>query len=142
MVLGKLPVPGRPTIWITVGQGPRARCAVGAGGGCLDIFTLIYPFFPPSSSLWETDRYRLKYCLKGPLNPKQPTNQPKVLDHSVTLLYIDISLIINGSFIVARAFYAHVLCPCLDKMCMKIYANSRYKDKSAQTIVCQSKHSS
>ena len=21
-------------------------------------------------------RYRLKYCLKGPLNPKQPTNQP------------------------------------------------------------------
>ena len=21
-------------------------------------------------------RYRLKYCLKGPLNPIQPTNQP------------------------------------------------------------------
>ena len=40
MVLGKLPVPGRPTIWITVGQGPTAL-AVGAGGGCLDIFTLI-----------------------------------------------------------------------------------------------------
>ena len=32
MVLGKLPVPGRPTIWITVGQGPTAL-AVGAGGG-------------------------------------------------------------------------------------------------------------
>ena len=31
MVLGKLPVPGRPTIWITVGQGPTAF-AVGAGG--------------------------------------------------------------------------------------------------------------
>ena len=31
MVLGKLPVPGRPTIWITVGQGPTA-IAVGAGG--------------------------------------------------------------------------------------------------------------
>ena len=43
MVLGKLPVPGRPTIWITVGQGPTAL-AVGAGGGGLDIFTLIYPF--------------------------------------------------------------------------------------------------
>ena len=28
-----------------------------------------------SPSLWETARYRLKYCLKGPLNPKQPTNQ-------------------------------------------------------------------
>ena len=74
MVLGKLPVPGRPTIWITVGQGPTAL-AVGAGGGCLDIFTLIYPFFPLSPSLWETARYRLKYCLKRPLNPKQPTNQ-------------------------------------------------------------------
>ena len=29
MVLGKLPVPGRPTVWITVGQGPTAL-AVGA----------------------------------------------------------------------------------------------------------------
>ena len=43
MVLGKLPVLGRPTIWITVGQGPTAL-VVGAGGGCLDVFTLIYPF--------------------------------------------------------------------------------------------------
>ena len=31
---------GHPTILITVGQGPVAL-AVGAGGGCLDIFTLI-----------------------------------------------------------------------------------------------------
>ena len=72
MVLGKLPAPGRPTIWITVGQGPTVL-AVGAGGGGLDIFTLIYPFFPLYPSLWETARYRLKYCLKGPLDPKQPT---------------------------------------------------------------------
>ena len=36
MVLGKLPVPGRPTFWIIVGQGPIALAA-GAGGGCLDI---------------------------------------------------------------------------------------------------------
>ena len=72
MVLGKLPVPGRPTLWIIVGQGPTVL-AVGAGGGCLDIFTLIYPFSPLSPSLWETVRYRLQYCLKGPLNPKQPT---------------------------------------------------------------------
>ena len=35
MVLGKLPVPGRPC--------PTAL-VVGAGGGCLDIFTLVYPF--------------------------------------------------------------------------------------------------
>ena len=53
MVLGKLPVPGRPTIWITVGQGPTAL-TVGAGGGCLHIFTLIYLFSPLSPSLWET----------------------------------------------------------------------------------------
>ena len=78
MVLGKLPVPGRPTILITVGQGPIAL-AVGAGGACLDIFTLLCPFSPLSPSLWETARYRLKYCLKGPLNPKQPTNQPTCL---------------------------------------------------------------
>ena len=45
MVLGKLPVLGRPTIRITVGQGPTAL-AVGAGRGCLDNFTLIYHFSP------------------------------------------------------------------------------------------------
>ena len=59
----------------------RARAyslAVGAGGGCLDIFALVYPFPPLSPSLWETARYRLKYCHKGPLNQKQPTNQPNV----------------------------------------------------------------
>ena len=50
MVLGKPPVPGRPTIWIKVGQGPTAF-AVGAGVGCLDIFTLLYPFSPLSPSL-------------------------------------------------------------------------------------------
>ena len=77
MVLGKLPVPGRPTFWMIVGQGPIAL-AVGAGGGRLDIFTLLYLISSFSPSLWETARYRLKYCLKGPLNPKQPTNQPTI----------------------------------------------------------------
>ena len=49
-MLGKLPVSGRPTIWIIVGQGPTAL-AVGAGGGCLDIllssilFLLCLPLF-------------------------------------------------------------------------------------------------
>ena len=52
MVLGKLPVPGRPTIWITVGKGPTAL-TVGAGWDCLDIFTLIYPFSSFSLSLGE-----------------------------------------------------------------------------------------
>ena len=76
-MVGKLPVPGRPTIWMIVGQGPIAL-PVGAGGGCLDTFTLRYLFSPLSPSLWEAARYRLKYCLKGPINPKQPTNQIKV----------------------------------------------------------------
>ena len=43
MVLGNLPVPGRPTLLMMVGQGPTVL-AVGAGGGCLDIFTLVYFF--------------------------------------------------------------------------------------------------
>ena len=66
-------MPGRPTIWMIVGQGPIAL-TVGAGGGCLDIFILLYPFPPVSPSLWEMARYRLKYCLKEHLNLKQPTN--------------------------------------------------------------------
>ena len=77
MVLGKLSVPGRPTLWIIVGQLPTAF-AVGAGGGCLDIFSLVYHFSFLTPSLWKTVRYRLKYCLKGPLSPNQPTNQPTV----------------------------------------------------------------
>ena len=64
MVLGKLSVPGFPTIWITVAQGPNAL-AVGAGGGCLDILLSSFLFSPLSHSLRETARYRLKYCLKG-----------------------------------------------------------------------------
>ena len=52
MVPGKLPVPGRPTFWIVVGQGPIAL-AVGEFGGCLDIFTFLLStilsfFFLPS----------------------------------------------------------------------------------------------
>ena len=43
MALCNLPVPGRPTIWMIVRQGPTAL-AVGAGGSCFDIFTLVYPF--------------------------------------------------------------------------------------------------
>ena len=49
MVLGKLPVPGRPTIWIIVGQGPT-ELAVGAGGGCLDIFSRLSFLFSYSLS--------------------------------------------------------------------------------------------
>ena len=49
-VLGKLPVPGRPTVLITVGQGPPAL-AVGAGGGCLDFYSHLSFLFSFSLSL-------------------------------------------------------------------------------------------
>ena len=85
MVLCKLPVPG-PTISMIVGQGPTAL-VVSAGGGCLDIFTLIYLYCALSSFLWETARYSLKYCLKGPLNPKQPANQSPSVFHMLCRRY-------------------------------------------------------
>ena len=49
MVMGKLPVLGRPTIWITVGQGPAALVvgAVGVFGHCLS--RLSFLFFLPLS---------------------------------------------------------------------------------------------
>ena len=65
-------------IWIRVGQGPTALA--GVGGGCLDIFSLVYHFSFLSPSLWEMARYRLKYCLKGLLSSKT-TNQPTNLVH-------------------------------------------------------------
>ena len=72
MVLGKLPVPGRPTYLEQIRA--RACCACsGCGWSCLDIFSLVFHFSFLSPSLWETARYRLKYCFKGPLKPKQPT---------------------------------------------------------------------
>ena len=54
MVLGKLPVPGRPTIWIIVGQGPTAL-AVGVGGGLFGHFALLYSFPSFSLSLGDID---------------------------------------------------------------------------------------
>ena len=53
MVLGQLPVPWRPTILITVGQGPIAL-AVGAGG-VVWTFLLSSILSPLSLSLWETE---------------------------------------------------------------------------------------
>lgn len=64
-----------------VGQGPPIP-AVGAGwvcvcgGGCsLNVlFSLAYHISSCFPFLWDTAQYRLKICLKEPLNPKQPTN--------------------------------------------------------------------
>ena len=73
VVPGKLPVPGRPAN--SDNSRARAYCAFSRCGWVVwtlflsSIFALFY------LPLWETIRYRLKYCLKGPLNPKQPTNQ-------------------------------------------------------------------
>ena len=68
-------MPGRPTIWITVRQG-LTTLAVGHFHSHLSFL------FSFSLSL-EAARYRQKYCLKGPLNPKQPTNQPKGSDDPI-----------------------------------------------------------
>ena len=79
IVLDKLPVPGRPTYLDN--SGARAYCACSrCRRGCLEIFL---SFLSPC--LWETARYRLKYCLKGPLNPK-PTNQTSLIKTCTHLL--------------------------------------------------------
>ena len=81
MVLGKLQVPGRPTILITVGQGPTAL-VVGAGGGCLDVFTLIYSFlFSFSHSLGDgpISSEILSQTAVKPKATNQPTNIPYIM---------------------------------------------------------------
>ena len=88
-------------IWIIVGQGPTALAA-GAGGGCLEISSLIYHSSLLSPSLWETARYRLKYCLKEPLSLKQPTSQTSWVPSVIRK--IDIVFIYVHDF-----FYCHIL---------------------------------
>ena len=51
MVLGKPPVPGRPTIWLIVGQGPTAL-AVGAGGGLFGQINTYLSLLCSSSLSW------------------------------------------------------------------------------------------
>ena len=72
-------------------------------------------FFPHLSilfsypSLWETARYRLKYCLKGPLNPKQPTNCFKEL-YPNTKVIIDCTEIKTqqpSSLVLNSQLYSH-----------------------------------
>ena len=46
--------------------------AVSVGGRCFDFLVLAYHISFLSPSLREMARYTLKYCLKEPLNPRQP----------------------------------------------------------------------
>ena len=73
MMLGKLSVPGRPTCFDC--SRARAYCAFcRCGWGLFGHFFSHLSFLSSFSlSLWETARYRLKYCLKG---RKPKTNQP------------------------------------------------------------------
>ena len=82
MVLYKLPVPGRPTIWIKVGQGPTAL-AVGVAGGCLTILLssiLSLLFLPLFGRLPNTSQRALK-----PKTTNQPTKICTKLMHSADM---------------------------------------------------------
>ena len=74
MVLGKHPVHGRPNN-LDLSRA-RAFCACSrCGWGLFGHFFSHLSFLSLSPSLWEAARYRLKYCLKGSLSPKQRANQ-------------------------------------------------------------------
>ena len=134
MVLGKLPVPGHPTILITVRQGPT-QLAVGAGGGCLDIFTLICPFSPLSPSLLEMARYRLKYCLKEPLNPKQPTKSPMDYFKVDMNAKLSPSIIINLSQIYFKVDMNAKLSPSIIINLSQIYFKVDMNAKLSSSII-------
>ena len=78
-MLGRLPVPARVLlIWIRVGQGPTAL-AVGAGGDCSGIFSLLCHFSFLSPFLWETvGCFGFKVVICGKYNHKNLTYLPEI----------------------------------------------------------------
>ena len=90
----------------------RAYCACSRCGlGCLDIFTLVCPFSPLSPSLLETARYGLKYCLKGPLNPKttkQINRASKIasMEHVLMTLFLLITQSLVPALLVILILYS------------------------------------
>ena len=84
MILRKILVPGRPTD-LDNDRVRNSALAGSAGVDCLDIFPPNCLFSLLSHSLWEMARYRLKYCLKGPLNPKQTTPIPLITFNKICL---------------------------------------------------------
>ena len=95
-----------------VRKGPTVL-AVGTGvGGFGHFFSPLSLLSSFSPSLWETARYRLKYCLKGPLSQKQPTVNLKIL---------------------CRKYLQHQQIPCLrllkktfDRLCIQPYGSHMY----------------
>ena len=77
--------------------------------------SILSPFCHLSPSLWETARYRLKYCLKGPLNPKT-TNQPTL--ESILMSYLMFDHKLNGVLAVLSAIglTVHILQNTLDNI--------------------------
>ena len=95
-VLGKLLVPGRSTNLDN--SRISANCACGKyGWGLFGLFFSRLSFFLFFLSLWETARYRLEYCLKGLLNPKQSTNQPLLLgENSLPAVFLHLRNLKGG----------------------------------------------
>ena len=67
-------MPGRPTILITVSQGPSAL-AVGAGGGCLDFFNSHLSFLFSFSLFLGDGPIKTELLSQRAVKPKT-TNQP------------------------------------------------------------------
>ena len=119
MVLGKLPVPGRPTYLYY--SRARAYCACsGCGWGWFGHFFSHLSFSFLSPSLWETARYRLKYCLKGPLSPTQPTNQNLDLPYfsEVRLLIAEVGNIHSDKKLFPLTFLFSYLTGCVSHWCI------------------------
>ena len=74
MVLGKLPVPRGPTIWMIVGQGPIAL-AVGAGGGLFGHFYSPLSFLSSFSLSLGDGPIQTETLSQRAVKPKT-TNQP------------------------------------------------------------------
>ena len=68
-----------------VGQGPIAL-AVGTGGGCLDIFTLLYPFSPLSPSLGDGP-IQTEILSERAAKPKTTNQQPKSCSGGCTICH-------------------------------------------------------
>ena len=69
-MLGSLPVPGLPTNLDNSGEELTPLAGVGGWGLFGHFFSRLIVF-----SIWEMARYGLNYCLKGPLNPNQPSRK-------------------------------------------------------------------